>query len=148
MTRFRNHLTVDDRNEQREWNFILFPEGSEKTIITRSGFKVLIKCKELDKDKLRSWSTEFPRWLGTTAAHWCDFSPNWKHTMLNTESMSIPSMRLGHARILEVFLWGIIGKEMILTSQNYMQRSLNHMAECHMRDSTGREFCHQHWLAA
>ena len=73
MTRFRNYLTVNERDEQRECNFILFPEGSEKTIITRSGFKALLKCKAPDRDRLRSWATEFPSCIGTTPAHWCDF---------------------------------------------------------------------------
>ena len=57
MTRFRNHVTVNANGKQREWNFILFPETSKETMITRSGFKVLIKGKELDKDKLGSWSS-------------------------------------------------------------------------------------------
>ena len=67
MTGFRNHSTVNAVGEQRELNFILFPETSRKTLISRSGFKVIIW--DIPTDKLRSWSAEFPKCEGTIPAH-------------------------------------------------------------------------------
>ena len=76
------------------------------------------------------------------------FTPNWKHTVLNTESMSIPQMKLGHAWILGVFLQGTMGKEMTLTFWNHMKINFTSTVKCHMRDSTEREFHHLHLSAA